>query len=44
MREYIDIRPEYANLKVGNTEKVVPPQQLELKQTIVLRPGEKNPR
>ena len=41
--EYIDIRPEYANLKVGNTEKVVPPQQLELKQTIVLRPGEKIP-
>lgn len=41
--EFIDIRPEYANLKVGNTEKVVPPQQLELKQTIVLRPGEKIP-
>ena len=41
--EFIDIRPEYANLKVGNTEKVVPPQQLELKQTIILRPGEKIP-
>ena len=41
--EFIDIRPEYANLKVGNTEKIVPPQQLELKQTIVLRPGEKIP-
>ena len=41
--EFIDIRPEYANLKVGNNEKVVPPQQLELKQIIVLRPGEKIP-
>ena len=41
--EFIDIRPEYANLKVGNKEKVVPPQQLELKQIIVLRPGEKIP-
>lgn len=41
--EFIDIRPEYANLKVGNKEKVVPPQQLELKQVIVLRPGEKIP-
>ena len=41
--EFIDIRPEYANLKVGNKEKVVPPQQLELKQIIILRPGEKIP-
>lgn len=41
--EFIDIRPEYANLKVGDKEKVVPPQELELKQVIVLRPGEKIP-
>lgn len=41
--EFIDIRPEYANLKVGNTEKIIPPQQLELKQIIVLRPGERIP-
>lgn len=41
--EFIDIRPEYANLKVGNTEKIVPPQQLELRQVIILRPGEKIP-
>ena len=41
--EFIDIRPEYANLKVGNKEKIVPPQELELKQIIVLRPGEKIP-
>ena len=24
--KFIDIRPEYANLKIGNTEKIVPPQ------------------
>lgn len=41
--KFIDIRPEYANLKVGNKEKIVPPQELELKQVIVLRPGEKIP-
>lgn len=41
--EFIDIRPEYANLKAGDKEKIVPPQQLELKQVIVLRPGEKIP-
>lgn len=42
--EYIDIRPEYANLKVGrNEEKIVPPQELKLRQVIVIRPGEKIP-
>ena len=42
--EYIDILPEYANLKVGrNEEKIVPPQELKLRQVIVIRPGEKIP-
>ncbi len=41
--EFIDIRPEYANLKVGSTEKIVPPQELLCGQIIVLRPGEKIP-
>lgn len=41
--EFIDIRPEYANLKVGDTETIVPPQELKLRQIIVLRPGEKIP-
>ena len=41
--EFMDIRPEYANLKVGNKVKIVPPQQLELKQVIVLKPGERIP-
>lgn len=41
--EFIDLRPEYANLKVGSKEKIVPPQELKEKQIIVLRPGEKIP-
>ena len=41
--EFIDIRPEYANLKVVETEQIVPPQELLLGQVIVLRPGEKIP-
>lgn len=41
--KFIDIRPEYANLKVGKTEKIVPPQELEVRQTIVLHPGDKIP-
>ncbi len=41
--KFIDIRPEYANLKKGGTEKIVPPQELLLGQIIVLRPGEKIP-
>lgn len=41
--KFIDIRPEYANLKVGTDEKVVSPQELLLGQIIVLRPGEKIP-
>src|SRR5699024_1020581 len=40
---FIDVRPEYANLKVGETEKIVPPQELLLGQIIVLKPGEKIP-
>lgn len=40
---FIDIRPDYANLKVGDREKVIPPQELELRQVIVLKPGEKIP-
>ena len=41
--DFIDIRPEYANLKVGNTEKIVPPQELKLRQIIVIKPGERIP-
>ena len=41
--KFIDIRPEYANLKVRNREKTVLPQELLLGQIIVLHPGEKIP-
>ena len=41
--KFIDIRPEYANLKAGENEQIVPPQELLLGQIIVLRPGEKIP-
>lgn len=40
---FIDIRPEYANLKEGAGERVVEPQELRPKQIIVLKPGEKIP-
>lgn len=40
---FIDIRPEYANLKEGGRERVVEPQDLKPKQIIVLKPGEKIP-
>ncbi len=41
--KFIDIRPEYANLKEGSTERIVPPQELVPGQIIVLKPGEKIP-
>lgn len=41
--EFIDIRPEYANLKEGDQERVVSPDVLEPGQVIVLRPGERIP-
>ena len=40
---FIDIRPEYANLKEAGRERVVEPQDLQPKQIIVLKPGEKIP-
>ena len=41
--EFIDIRPEYANLKDGDQERIVSPDVLEPGQVIVLRPGERIP-
>lgn len=40
---FIDIRPEYANLKEAGRERVVEHQDLKPKQIIVLKPGEKIP-
>ena len=41
--EFIDIRPEYANLKEDGQERVVSPENLRTGQVIVLRPGERIP-
>ena len=41
--EFIDIRPEYANLKEDGQERVVSPENLQTGQVIVLRPGERIP-
>jgi Zn2+/Cd2+-exporting ATPase len=41
--ELMDIRPDYANLKVGNEFKRVSPLEVQVGQIIVVRPGEKIP-
>lgn len=41
--EFIDLRPEYANLKEGDQERIVSPENLKKGQIIVLRPGERIP-
>lgn len=41
--EFIDIRPEYATLKIADREQVISPQELKIGQIIILRPGEKIP-
>lgn len=39
----MDIRPEFANLRCGNELQVVPPSQVHINDTIVVRPNEKIP-
>ena len=41
--QYIDIRPQYANLKLGKEEKIVDPKELKEGQLIIIKPGEKIP-
>ncbi len=41
--KFMDIRPEFANRKVGNREENVPPAKLKRGDVIVIRPGEKIP-
>ena len=43
VEEFMDIRPEYANLKEEDGERTVPPQELEVGQIIVVKPGERIP-
>lgn len=41
--ELMDIRPDYANLKIGNEIKVVSPEDVRIGDIIVVKPGEKVP-
>lgn len=41
--EFMDIRPEYANRKVGGSEERVHPRELKPRQVIVIKPGERIP-
>ncbi|MDR0862262.1 MAG: cadmium-translocating P-type ATPase [Oscillospiraceae bacterium] len=43
IRALMDIRPDRANLKVGSELKVVAPQDVEVGQLIVVKPGERVP-
>jgi hypothetical protein len=37
----MDIRPDYANLKEGNSERKVSPEDIQVGQIIIIKPGEK---
>jgi Cd2+/Zn2+-exporting ATPase len=39
----MDIRPDYANIKIGNELKQVSPEEVKIGDTIVVKPGEKVP-
>lgn len=41
--ELMEIRPDYANLKVGSDIKVVSPEEIKVGDVIVVKPGEKVP-
>ncbi|MFW6278760.1 MAG: heavy metal translocating P-type ATPase [Bacillota bacterium] len=43
IKELLDIKAEYANLKQGNTVKKVEPEEVEVGDLIVVKPGEKIP-
>lgn len=41
--ELMDIRPDYANVKTGNTEKRLSPDEVAVGSHIIVRPGERVP-
>ncbi|OBR66455.1 cadmium-translocating P-type ATPase [Paenibacillus oryzae] len=41
--DLMDIRPDYANLKLGDDTKRVSPEEVEIGQLIVIKPGERVP-
>ncbi|MBO5460222.1 MAG: cadmium-translocating P-type ATPase [Ruminococcus sp.] len=40
---HIDIRPDFANLKLGSQEQIIDPKELKEGQIIIIKPGEKIP-
>lgn len=43
IKELMDIKPEYANLKVGNKLKKVLPEEVKVGDIVVVKPGERVP-
>lgn len=43
IKALMDIRPDYANLKVGNEIKKVSPEEIKIGDLIIVKPGEKVP-
>ena len=43
IEKFMDIRPDFANRKIRDEEVVVDPRELELHNTIIIRPGERIP-
>lgn len=41
--ELMDIRPDYANLKIGKELKIVSPEEVKIGDVIVVKPGERVP-
>ena len=40
IEKFMDIRPQYANLKISGGEMQVPPEDLNPRQVIIIKPGE----
>jgi len=43
IRKLLEIRPDYANLKIGNEVKRVQPEDVKVGEEIIIKPGEKIP-
>ncbi|AFS77713.1 cadmium, zinc and cobalt-transporting P-type ATPase CadA [Gottschalkia acidurici 9a] len=43
IKSLLDIRPDYANLKVGETISTVSPEKVNIGDTIIVKPGERVP-
>ncbi len=43
IKKLLEIRPDYANLKIGNEIKIVSPEDVKLDDEILIKPGEKIP-